>query len=337
MGRFQVMLTRCLSEYPKILAECAVAERLRRLPGVELHPTLFNTPLIYGPPAARDAMASITREYIRIARAADLPLLLTAPTWRLDAERVAAAGVPASINTDAVAYMIGLRDEAVAPGGPPVLVGALAGPRNDCYRPDLAPGAAEAETFHAAQIDELGTTPAAFLLAQTLPAVEEALGMARAMAKTGKLYLISFCTGPDGHVLDGTPLPDAMERIDAELGAEGKPTGFFVNCTHPRFLLDAYPVGALERLVGIQANASSRDVTQLDGSSATLADPVEAWANDMLALHKQHGVRILGGCCGTNGRHLEALAGVLDHGATPELPDAPRRGDGMRQPCKPET
>ncbi len=317
------MLIRCLSEYPKILAECAVAERLRRMRGVELHPTLFNAPLIYGPPAALDAMASVIREYIRIARAADLPLLLTAPTWRLDAERVASAGVPPSINTDAVAFMIGLRDEAAAPGGPPVLVGALTGPRNDCYRPELAPNATEAGTFHAAQIDELGRTPAAFLLAQTLPAVEEAIGIARAMAKTGKAYLISFCTGPDGHVLDGTSLPQAMERIDAELGAQGRPTGFFVNCTHPRFLLDAYPVGALERLVGIQANASSCDVTQLDGSSATMADPLEAWANDMLTLHKQHGVRILGGCCGTTGRHLKALAGFLDDGVTPELPDSP--------------
>jgi homocysteine S-methyltransferase len=127
-------------------------------------------------------------------------------------------------------------------------------------------------------------------------------------------------------VLDGTPLPEAMERIDAELGAQRRPAGFFVNCTHPRFLLDAYPVGALERLVGIQANASSCDVTRLDGSSATIADPVEAWASDMLALHTKHGVRILGGCCGTNGRHFEALAGIMDLGETPDFADVSPEG-----------
>lgn len=302
------MLAETLSRYSKILAECAVAERLRRLPGVELHPTLFNTPLIYGPAAARQAMSSIYHEYIRIAQAAGLPLLLTAPTWRLDAQRVAAAGVPGSINTDAVAFLLELRDRSAAAGGPPLVVGGLTGPKNDCYRPDLAPGPAEAEDFHAPQIAELAATPAAFLLAQTLPGVPEALGVARAMAQAGKPYLISFCTGVDGRVLDRSPLPEAMARIDDELGPARRPTGYLVNCTHPRFLLDAYPAGVLGRLIGIQANASSCDVTSLDGSSATVADPVEAWAADMLRLHESHGVPILGGCCGTGRRHLECLA-----------------------------
>ena len=99
-----------------------------------------------------------------------------------------------------------------------------------------------------------------------------------------------------------------MARIDGELGAAGRPTGYFVNCTHPRFLLDAYPAGVLGRLIGIQANGSSRDVTRLDGATQTVADPVEAWAADMLRLHETHGVRILGGCCGTDRRHLESLA-----------------------------
>ena len=207
------MLDEALSLYSKILAECAVAERLRRLPGIELHPTLFNTPLIYGA-AAREAMASIYREYIQIAHSADLPLLLTAPTWRLDAHRVAAAGVPSSINADAVAFLVELRDQAA---GPPLVVGALTGPKNDCYRPDLAPGAAEAEDFHAPQIDELASTPAEFLLAQTLPSVEEALGVARAMANTGKPHLISLLTG---NCFPGRPRPD-RRRVAQGSGGRG--------------------------------------------------------------------------------------------------------------------
>ncbi len=301
------MLATLLEEHPLVLAECAVAERLRRMPGVELHPTLFNTPLIYGPEAAREAMISIYREYLDTARRAGLPLLLTAPTWRLDAARVADAGVPATINSDAVAFLTALRDE-LAEGGPPVAVGALVGPRSDCYRPDLAPDAAEAEAFHTPQVRELATTAADFLLAQTLPSVDEALGLARAVAAGGKPYLISFCTGTDGRVLDGNPLPEAMTRLDNEL--RDPPLGYFVNCTHPRFLLEAYPPGTLDRLAGIQANGSSRDVTALDGATATEADPVESWAASMAALHHRHGVTVLGGCCGTALAHLEALAGI---------------------------
>jgi len=301
------MLDNLLANHPLILAECAVAERLRRLPGVELHPTLFNTPLIYGPATSREAMEAIYLEYLETARSAALPMLLTAPTWRLDACRVAQADVPASINRDAVAFLISLRARAEN-HGTPVAVGALVGPKNDCYRPKLSPDADEAAEFHRTQILELASTEADFLLAQTLPAVPEALGIARSMETTGKPYIISFCTGTDGRVFDGTPLPEAMARLDAALATP--PTGYFVNCTHPRFLLDAYPPGSLSRLVGIQANGSSRDVTALDGCDATVADPLETWSAAMLELHDKHEVPILGGCCGTSLPHLKALAGM---------------------------
>ena len=293
-----------LATHPKILAECAVAERLRRMPGITLHPTLFNTPLIYGPEDARRAMASIYQEYLGIAAGAGLPLLLTAPTWRLDATRVAAAGVPETINADAVSFLLEIR--ASHPSPAPVLVGALTGPQNDCYRPHLAPDADAAEIFHTPQITALAATAADFLLAQTLPALGEALGVARAMAATNKPYLISFCTGTDGRVLDGTPLPDAMDFLDQRLSRP--PVGYFVNCTHPRFLLDAWPPGTLSRLIGIQANASSKDVTRLDGSASTEADSVESWASAMLDLHSTHHVPILGGCCGTTPAHMRSLA-----------------------------
>jgi homocysteine S-methyltransferase len=92
------------------------------------------------------------------------------------------------------------------------------------------------------------------------------------------------------------------------------PVGYFVNCTHPAFLLAAYQPGELDRLIGIQANGASRDVTALDGSSATLADPVDTWAAAMLELHERHAVPILGGCCGTSLPHLEALAQIAGTG-----------------------
>ncbi|MDA0812377.1 MAG: homocysteine S-methyltransferase family protein [Verrucomicrobia bacterium] len=298
------MLADLLTKHEKILAECAIAERLRRQPGIELHPTLYNTPLIYGPEAARRSMVSLYEEYLATAKEAGLPLLLTAPTWRLDPLRVAAAGVPTSINADAVDFLREVRGDRAQP----VLVGALLGPKNDCYRPDLAPDSAEAEVFHAIQVNELASTAADFLLAQTLPSVAEALGVARAIASTGLPYILSFCAGADGHVLDGTPLPQAMAFIDEDPVLARPPVGYFVNCTHPRFLLDRYAPGSLPRLIGIQANGSSKDVSKLDGSGATEADPVAEWTRAMLELHEKHAVPILGGCCGTELSHMRGLA-----------------------------
>ena len=308
LGMSCSMFEQILASSSRILAECAVSERLRRLPGVVLHPTLFNAPLIYDSGLAHDAMVSIYRDYLKIARDSGWPILLTAPTWRLDASRVAAAGMPASIVTDAVSFVMERRQETPS-DQPPVLIGGLVGPQSDCYRPDLAPSAGEAMEFHKAQIDELAATDVDFLLAQTMPSVAESSGIAALMSATGKPFVISFCTGTNGKVLDGTSLPEAMARIDTMFHSEKRPVGYFVNCTHPQFILSAYPTsGDLDRLIGIQANGSSRDVTLLDGSQMTVADPVESWAASMQELHIKHQVKVLGGCCGTGAAHLEALA-----------------------------
>lgn len=64
--------------------------------------------------------------------------------------------------------------------------------------------------------------------------------------------------------------------------------------------------------MGIQANASTKDVTQLDGSSSTEAEPLAEWVAEMLELHTRHHVPILGGCCGTDLSHMEQLCRVHD-------------------------
>ena len=297
-------LPQLLQEHDLILAEGAIAELLRRHPEVEMHPTLFNSPLVYGPQSSKAIMTDIYQQYLRVAQEASLPMLLSAPTWRLDQERLRKAEANHELNTAAVQFMLNLRD--AQQNQKPILVGALLGPQNDCYRADLALEAEEAEAFHTWQAQELAAAGADFLQAQTIPAVSEALGLAKAMSSTGKPYIVSFCTDSDGLVIDGTTLLEAMEFIDSSLGPD-KPTGYYVNCMHPRFLLQRYEPGTLKRLVGIQANGSSKDVTQLDGSEATEADPIPEWADSMMRLHREHGVTVLGGCCGTSPGHLRAL------------------------------
>lgn len=303
------MLKSLLKDHPFILAECAIAERLRRKPGVELDPLLYNAPLIYGPDHARNAMTSIYREYIDTAASAGLPLLITAPTWRVDSVRITEASAKNSINTDAVNYMLDLRNSDK--DGSRVLIGALVGPKNDCYSPDLSPTVEGSQAFHSTQIKELATSDADYLHAQTIPSVREALGIARAMAETGKDYIISFCVGADGNVLDGTALNEAFEIIDNDSQLKYPPTGYYVNCTHPQFLLDSYKTDTLERLTGIQANGSSKDVRLLDGAEKTEADPISHWAEAMHQLRQQQGIQIMGGCCGTTTEHMKAIISQL--------------------------
>lgn len=301
-----------LERHTLILAEAAIAERLRRMAGVTLHPTLFNSPMIYDGHAGK-LMGDLYREYIGIARSAGVPILLAAPTWRLDRDRITHAGVPGTINRDAVAYMRQLRD---ATGYGQAVVGALLGPRNDCYDPQAALPADEAEAFHHWQADELANAGAGYLLAQTIPAVSEAEGMARAMTATGALSIISFCINRNGRVLDGCPLDEAIARVDE--ATAGALMGYMVNCSHPTFLHpEEMNAGALRRLIGFDANASSLDHQDLEGSATTRQDSRETWVEEMLKLNRDHGVKILGGCCGTDDSYLKGLVVTEGHDARP--------------------
>jgi S-methylmethionine-dependent homocysteine/selenocysteine methylase len=144
------------------------------------------------------------------------------------------------------------------------------------------------------------------LLAETLPNVDEAIGIARAMAATNVPYLISFVISRDGRVLDGTPLLDAIRRVDEAV--DRKPLGFMVNCAYPTFLCaDQQPAELFERLIGYQANASSLDHCDLDGADELQAESVADWGAEMLRLNRQFGLKILGGCCGTNADYLRYL------------------------------
>lgn len=305
-------LKELLARQTLVLAEAAIAERLRRMAGVTLHPTLFNSPLIYDGHVGK-LMGNLYREYIGIARSAGVPILLAAPTWRLDRDRITSAGVPCTINRDAVAYMLQLRADS---GYDQAIVGALLGPKNDCYDPRAALVADEAGAFHRWQANELANAGAEYLLAQTIPAVSEAEGMARAMIATGVPSIISFCINRKGQVLDGCPLDEAIARIDE--ATSGALIGYMVNCSHPTFLhpKEMQP-GALRRLIGFDANASSLDHQDLEGSATTRQDSREDWIVEMLKLNRDHGVKILGGCCGTDDRYLKGLVATESHSALP--------------------
>ena len=301
-------ITKTIQQTDLILTECAISERLRRKKDIQLDPLLFLTPLIYDP-LGRKYLTEIYQQYREIATQAKLPILLCAPTWRIDQKRIGlSAGSPA-MNRDAVEFMRQLQhlwheDES------PLFIGGLLAPKNDCYTPTEALSRQEARRYHAWQINELEISGVDIIIAQTIPSVNEACGMADAIAETDTPYCISFVINRFGNVLDTTPLADAMKTIDNNVSRP--PAGYMVNCVYPTFLLAELqqPV-FFERLIGIQANSSSLDHEQLDGCSKLQQNPLEEWGNDMLDLHNRYGVKILGGCCGTDDNHLRYLTDNL--------------------------
>lgn len=300
-------LRRWLVEEPLLLTEAAVIERLSRQENIVLDPLLANATLIYDP-VGRGAMEALYEGFIEVARIARVPFLLATPTWRASKARLARAGERRPVNSDAVRFLAGIRDRQ-GPFASRILVGGLIGSAGDAYRPEEAPAAEKAAAIHDAQIRELAQAGADFLLAATIPAVSEAEGIAQSMGECGLPYLISFVIRRDGSLMDGTPMEEAIRRVDRAAGS-APPAGFMVNCAYPTFLPNGTDDGCWKRLVGFQANGSSLDQSELDGSEATRMDPVEDWIGQMARLHRHRGVRILGGCCGTTKRHLQ---GLIEH------------------------
>lgn len=286
--------------------EGAIVERVRHESKEALHPRLVNALLIYTK-TGRKLMESLYREYLDIAREAALPMLLCSPTWRANRERVSAGRAPEQINRDNIRF---LKELAAQYPQVPVRIGGMLGCRNDCYKAHEALTAEEAEDFHMWQIEELSRGGADFLIAETLPAVSEALGLGRAMRRSTLPYILSFTIDRAGRVLDGTLLSEAIRYLDRQL--DDAPLGYMVNCAYPTFLnIAVQDKRALQRLIGFQANASDLDQCDLDGSCELHANPVDAWGEAMRIIHRKTGVPILGGCCGTNGAHIRYLAKIL--------------------------
>ena len=294
-----------LEKHDLILMEAAIVERLRRANDISLHPDLVHAPLIYDD-KSRKELERLYHEYISIAIRAELPFIMCTPTWRTNFERVTQSQVNPNINSDAVSFMKGLRDGQDS-GKTVIKIGGLIGCKNDCYKPEEGLSVAEAETFHWWQIEQLAQAGVDFLIAETLPNIEEAIGIAKAMEKTAMPYIISFVIDRSGYVLDGTSLWDAVTSIDS--ATRRQPLCYMINCSYPTFICaEKQPADLFSRLIGCQANASSLDHCNLDESTRLETESVTEWGEAMLTLHRKYGMKILGGCCGTGVAHLKYLA-----------------------------
>jgi len=295
------------------ITEGAVLERVRRDPGISLDPHILNGGFVYDT-EARSRLAEIHADYIRVAREARLPILAFTDTWRCSQRAIDASrfkGRP--VNQDNVLFLNELR--AYFGAGSPIFIGGLVGPSGDAYKPEDSLERDAAREFHRPQILALASAGIDFLHLATAPNVEEALGVADAMAETNLPYMISFVIRRTGVVLDGTPLVEAMNHIDAH--AARPPVGFSINCVHAQVLETALEAvattrsDACRRILTFQANTADAEVEELDNSDVLVTEPPEDFAVRVAKLEARFGLRVLGGCCGTEGDHIQALANKL--------------------------
>lgn len=297
--------------FPQILGEGAVIERLRRETDFELDPHIVNSAFIYHG-SKRAALEGIYSQYLDIGRQYDLPLILSTPTWRASQERIADAGFAhKDVNGDNYRFLDRLRNSYGRYADKVAICGLLSC-RGDAYDPDQHLSAIDAQVFHMWQAEKLAEAGVDFLLAATLPALSEASGLSAALAATGMPYIISFVARSEGTLIDGTPLKGAIEAIDAEV--RPKPLAYIVNCTHASIfraaLMHEQNSSALvrDRICGLLANTAALKPEELDNSEHLVGQAPESFGQSVGDLKKDMGMKILGGCCGTDDRHIRQLA-----------------------------
>jgi homocysteine S-methyltransferase len=309
-----ISFTEFLQKSPCILGEGAVIERLRRNGDLDLNPFLVNSAFIYED-AKRAALETICRQYLDIGREFDLPLLMSTPTWRANRERIDSAGYSGvDVNGDNVRFLDAIRN-IYGMYAKKVAICGLMSCRGDAYSPADAMAVDEAQVFHSWQAGKLANAGVDFLLAATLPAFSEATGLALALAATGKPYVLSFVVRPEGTLLDGTPLKEAVAAMDAAVTPQ--PLAYMINCTHVSFARTALMHEAnssslvRKRIIGLLANTAALSPEDLNDSTSLVGEDPETFGKSVAALHRELGLKILGGCCGTDDRHIRSLAAQL--------------------------
>jgi S-methylmethionine-dependent homocysteine/selenocysteine methylase len=141
----------------------------------------------------------------------------------------------------------------------------------------------------------------------TMTYVEEAVGVALAAREARIPAAISFTVETDGHLPSGQPLGEAIQQVDEETGRA--PAYYQVNCAHPSHFDGVLDTGGewRERIRGVRANASTMSHAELDeATELDDGDPADLGERYATLAATLPNLNVLGGCCGTDHRHVRA-------------------------------
>jgi homocysteine S-methyltransferase len=272
----------------------------------------FSAAALLDSDAGRRDLTAYYETYIGLARASGRGFVIDAPTWRAGVAWAEPLGLSVddvlAINTRAVAFVSAIGDQHESDTLPIVLNG-LVGPAGDAYAPGTLLSESEAFEIHAPQVHALGKAGVDMISAMTLTHAEEAVGIARAAKETDLPAVLAFTLETDGRLPSGQTLKDAIEQVDTATGSA--PLYYMINCAHPDHFRDVLDGGAAwtSRIGGIRCNASRMSHAELD-EAEVLDDgnPVELSDLSMELLRLLPNIRVVGGCCGTDHRHVGCMA-----------------------------
>ncbi|MEM9011836.1 MAG: homocysteine S-methyltransferase family protein [Pseudomonadota bacterium] len=280
----------------------------------------FSAAVLLQTEAGRAALARYFERHIALARDSGRGFVLDTPTWRAGAAWAGALGLDEAgiraVNARAVAEMAAIRARHETASLPIVLNGVI-GPAGDGYAPDEMLSPETAEAVHRPQIEALGQGGVDMVSAVTLTHAGEAIGIARAAKAISLPVALSFTLETDGRLPSGQPLGDAIAEVDD--ATDGAAIYYMINCAHPDHFRDVLRTRAswIRRIGGLRTNASRMSHAELDAAeSLDDGDPVELGELHGALFALLPDLRVVGGCCGTDHRHVGCIAHLeRDHAA----------------------
>ena len=262
--------------------------------------------------------------YIDIAKRRQTGIILDTPTWRASCgwgEQLGYSVLDMQyFNEASVDFLANLREHEASYETPMVINGVI-GPQDDGYNPVTLMSETQAEEYHRLQVATFAQTNADMVTAVTMTYAEEAIGITRAAVKSDIPVVISFTVETDGRLPNGQTLQQAIEQTDR--ATESAPAYYMINCAHPTHF-DHVINGDeawMSRIYGIRANASCMSHAELDEATELDDGNPEEFGQSYRELNKKlKNLRVVGGCCGTDHRHIdEVCLSLLPEGTTAKV------------------
>lgn len=257
-------------------------------------------------------LADCLRSYADVASEAGVGVVLETVTWRASKDWGRKLGYSIEeieeANRTGVQMALDIRSE-FEKGGKPLVVSGCIGPRGDGYVVSEKMSAEESCQYHIHQVSVFADTEADLVTVLTMNYPDEAIGVAMAAQKAAMPCVISFTLEMDGRLPDGQALGDAINQVDRATG--NYPAYYMINCAHPTHfdLFYEREEDWLKRIRGLRANASRMSHAELEAStSLDEGDPEELGSQYAEIVEKLNHLNVLGGCCGTDPRHVKAIA-----------------------------
>lgn len=258
-----------------------------------------------------DILRRYFRRYMDLAFECGIGAVLESPTWRANPDWAAKLGYSAAELAEANRKGIQLLEEvreAADHNGQPIVISGNLGPRGDGYRVETRMSAYEARDYHAPQVDVFAHGAADMVAAFTMNYAEEAIGIALAARDAAMPAAISFTVETDGCLPSGQTLAGAIRQTDD--ATSGHPAYYMINCAHPTHFEWVLRGGGdwTDRIRGLRANASRRSHAELDASpDLDAGNPAELGDEYRSIRRLLPQLSVVGGCCGTDDRHVEAI------------------------------